>query len=120
MSWASRSEGLYFPFSRKTMVSRRTPAIRASSSWDSPSLVLSSLMRLFILEPEDLQPEPAENEDDGHAGDAGPDQAVGLERRLVAEVHDEEPKIDRDVVGQGRRPGHEGPAELVLARLAAP
>src|SRR5208337_218920 len=33
ISWASLSEGLYFPCSRKTIVSRRTPTFFARSSW---------------------------------------------------------------------------------------
>ena len=45
-------EGLYFPFSRNTIVSRLTPTFRARSSWVISNLALNSLIRLVILQAE--------------------------------------------------------------------
>jgi hypothetical protein len=47
ISWASFKEGLYFPFSRYTMVSLRTLTILARSSWVRSYRALNSL--IFVL-----------------------------------------------------------------------
>jgi hypothetical protein len=48
-SYASFNEGLYFPFSRKTIVSLLTPTLLASSSWVKSYLARSSLILVFII-----------------------------------------------------------------------
>lgn len=47
MSWASFRLGLYLPFSRKTMVSLRTPTFLAKSSWVKSKRALNSLILVF-------------------------------------------------------------------------
>jgi len=48
MAYANFNEGLYFPFSRNTMVSRRTPTFCARSTWVRLSLARNSLILVFI------------------------------------------------------------------------
>lgn len=49
--YASLREGLYFPFSRKTIVSLLTPTIFARTSWVRLCLARSSLIFVFTLSP---------------------------------------------------------------------
>lgn len=49
--YASFSEGLYFPFSRKTMVSLLTPTIFARASWVRSCLARNSFILVFTVCP---------------------------------------------------------------------
>lgn len=49
MSYANLSDGLYFPCSKNTIVSRRTPTLLASSSCVKLYLALNSLILLVII-----------------------------------------------------------------------
>ena len=88
MSCANLREGLYLFFSRKTIVSRRTPTFRASSSWDIFFPALNSRIRLRMLHPEQFNADPADKKDQRHSQNTCSDQTMRFQGYAVTEVHD--------------------------------
>lgn len=67
ISCANFSDGLYLPFSRKTMVSLRTPTLFARSTCVSLSLALRSLILVFIgAYPSQVQPRKQKDHTHAH------------------------------------------------------
>lgn len=67
---ASFSDGLYFPFSKKTIVSRRTRARSASSCWVSSFSWRYFLMLVLIFDPCELQYHCVDEEYNRHDANA--------------------------------------------------
>lgn len=69
-SWANLRDGLYLSASRKTIVSRRTPAKKANSSCVKPNFNLFALI-LFLIP---LGPNAQNVKDDGVSQQLGADK----------------------------------------------
>jgi hypothetical protein len=86
MSKASLSEGLYFPFSRNTMVSRLTPTFLASSTCVKSFLARSSFILLFIPHSNEFHQYPAKHKYHGHAYDANTNDALCVHLATVRKI----------------------------------